>query len=226
VLQAFSTVPYNLLGAYEWACVRLAGLHSMITMAHADPLIVKTHNCNLNVGEVPIIPDGLSGPSVYLVRDPRDVAVSLAHHQVIDYDAAIQRMLEPMAGSLPGNGPRETVHEIRSSWDRHVRSWVKDYCITVRYEDLLRNPHQEFTRILEQYGIEYDQEKCERAITLSGFQGLRAAEEAAGFREGGVRGQTFFRNGKAGAWREELTEPQVKRIEHAFGEEMQRHGYE
>ena len=47
----------------------------------------------------------------------------------------------------------------------------------------------------------------------------------AGFRERPEDAERFFREGRAGQWKEVLTLAQVQRIVDAHGEQMQRFGY-
>ena len=166
--------------------------------------------------------------SVYVIRDPRDVAISYASHMGIDIDTAIDNITNENLGSKAST-ELNALPQLFSSWDRNVYSWRKrEYCIVVRYEDLLSQPEIEFRRILDHYGIEYSQEKFENAFTLTQFERLQKAEAEAegGFSENSPKQKQFFRKGKAGGWENELTAPQVERIERELGDEMQRHGYE
>ena len=74
-------------------------------------------------------------------------------------------------------------------------------------------------------GLSPPPERLTKAIEFSSFQALRAQEESAGFRERAERQERFFRVGKAGQWREVLTEAQVRRIVSSHREQMARFGY-
>ena len=188
-------------------------------------MVMKTHECNAVVGDIPLIPAGLSGPSIYLVRDPRDVAVSYADHMGLDLDTAIKRITSE-GTSVAANAERGSLPQVLSSWSKHVQSWAsRDYVRTVRYEDLLADS-QEFRKVLEQYGLDYDQAKFANSVEKTSFAALRQAEYEDGFREKGKRQARFFRNGKAGAWREVLNNEQVSRLEAVLGQEMKKQGYE
>ena len=226
--QLASPLPYHQLGMYEWACIRLSALYSMKVAKKYTPFLVKTHNANANIRDVPLIPNGLTGNSVYLIRDPRDVAISYASHMGVDIDTAIGNITNEHLGSKAST-ELNALPQLFSSWDRNVYSWRKrDYCIVVRYEDLLAQPEIEFRRILDHYGIDYSQEKFETAFNLTRFDRLQKmeAEAEGGFSENSPKQERFFRKGKAGGWQNELTAPQVERLETALGEEMRRHGYE
>jgi hypothetical protein len=63
------------------------------------------------------------------------------------------------------------------------------------------------------------------AVEQARFDHLRASEEERGFREVHRNTERFFRRGRAGAWREDLTDAQVRRIEDEHGAVMDLLGY-
>ena len=65
----------------------------------------------------------------------------------------------------------------------------------------------------------------EGALLRSSFISLQSQERSGGFRERILSDRAFFREGKAGAWRNTLSESQVKRIVGRHGAVMQRFGY-
>ena len=72
----------------------------------AQPLYCKTHDAyrRTPAGE-PLFPTAATLGAVYVVRDPRAVAVSLANHLAEPIDKAIARMEDPAAG-LSRSSPR------------------------------------------------------------------------------------------------------------------------
>jgi hypothetical protein len=68
--------------------------------------------------------------------------------------------------------------------------------------------------------------QLKKAIEYSSFARLQAQEEEKGFRERPPHAsQNFFREGRAGQWKEVLTTAQIDRIVRDHGEQMQRFGY-
>jgi hypothetical protein len=63
------------------------------------------------------------------------------------------------------------------------------------------------------------------AIDRSSFDKLRAQEEKQGFRERSKLAERFFREGRAGQWKEILTPKQIDRLVKDHGEQMARFGY-
>jgi hypothetical protein len=217
--QLASPLPFHQLKLYDWAAVRLSALLSMNVSRKYDPFIVKTHNCNANIKDIPLIPVGFSGPSVYVVRDPRDVALSYASHFGVSIDMAITQMRSRTNGTA-ANGDKNEMMSLYSSWGEHYRSWrgMPNTSI-VRYEDMLDKPDLAFREIIDQFGLPYDQERFDYALEAASFTSLQReeAKSAHGFRENSPKQEFFFRKGESGGWRANLTNEQVLQIEdHAY----------
>ena len=69
------------------------------------------------------------------------------------------------------------------------------------------------------------QQELAEVIDRSSFEKLKEQEEKAGFRERPERAERFFRDGRAGQWKEVLTPAQIARIVDAHKEQMERFGY-
>lgn len=198
-------------------------VHEQLTRLHPDLVFVKTHNANLAVHGVPLCTPGLTAGAVFIVRDPRDVAVSYAAFARRNVDEIIDFVADPNAANATD---AHQVFEHLSSWSRHAISWVAaQKRLLVRYEDLLAEPERYFARIIRFIGTgEVEQERLKRAIAFSGFDVLAGQEAVEGYRAAGSA-EIFFRAGRAGQWREQLTREQAARIEAAHGEIMQKFGY-
>lgn len=226
LFQLSCPMPYDKVGLYDWACIRLTCLVSMLASRVYTPFIVKTHNCNAVISDVPLIPDGLTGNSVCILRDPRDVVLSYASHMGKTIDKAIDELGNRNNG-VKADSEKGNLPVLYSSWSEHIKSWVKrKNTLVVRYEDLLSDPEPNFKKILDHYGLDYTQEEVLNAIELASFDRLQKAEDDGGFKENSAKQDRFFRRGTAGGWREDLTEEQVRKIEEAHGEEMVKWGYE
>ncbi len=188
-------------------------------------VFAKTHSFLGRVFNVPLINRAVSAGGVYVVRNPLDIAVSLAFHLHVPLDSAIRSMGITLNGSV---GSERVAPEIWGSWTENVRSWTTDppaVIRIVRYEDLLEDPRQQFTGIVDHLQLDVTPEQIDEAIALASFDRLRAAEEKAGFAERPENSERFFREGRAGQWREWLNPAQVERIVADHGEQMSRFGY-
>lgn len=187
---------------------------------------MKTHSlCGKEHG-YPIISPKATVGVIYIVRDPRDVAISAADHYGLTIDQTIEMMAdhEARGRGKPGN----TVHELMGSWSDHVRSWTRwkhSPLMVLRYEDMLADSLGQFGMVARKLGITQDEARIRKAVEFASFKQLQAQEAATGFIEKSEHSQRFFRSGRAGNWREKLTSAQVAAIERIHGEQMRRFGY-
>lgn len=193
------------------------------------PLLRKVHDMwgFTSRGE-PIFPPELTLGAIYIVRDPRDVAVSMAHHMNESIDRIIDRMgdcnamTEQCKSRMPTHLPQHL-----SSWSQHVASWraapIRLLCI--QYENMLDKPLATFSQIANFLGISPTTSRLQTAINAVSFDKLRAAEEANGFIEKPQVSERFFRRGIAGGWKDSLSSTQIARIERDHADMMLQLGY-
>ena len=201
-------------------------VQAAIMQAVGQPIFVKTHNANVLDHNVPVINLMVSAGAVYIVRDPRDVAISFAHLRNIPVD----RMIEELgASAFHRPADRENVHIVTGSWSEHVKSWTErpnPAVLVVRYEDLVEKPVATFGSIARHLLLRPTEEQIGKAIAMTDFAALREQEETAGFKEKpDASVERFFRKGETGQWRDVLTPEQVARIEADHGPVMRRFGY-
>ena len=87
------------------------------------------------------------------------------------------------------------------------------------------DPLVTFSRIVKELGYNYTEEEVKSAIELTKFEKLKAQEDDKGFSEKAKNSERFFRKGKVGGYKEELTENQIESILDHHGEMMERLGY-
>lgn len=187
---------------------------------------VKTHSMLTGLSGVPSHDPEVTLGAIYIVRDPRDVAVSYADHLGIGIDAAIASMGAPDAMTEVSD---KGVAEFLGTWSQHVASWTAQEgggtVIALRYEDMLAQPKQAFGRVVRFLNLDVPASVVRKAIENTGFDRLHRQEARAGFGERSPRQERFFRRGRAGAWRAILSEAQRARIEADHGAIMRRFGY-
>lgn len=184
------------------------------------PVMIKTHSANIVMDGITFFPRKLSGGAVYIVRDPRDVCVSLARHRGKTINETIA-MMESNEGFLVHDGT-EGIFSVLGSWSRNVSTWQREWVTTIRYEDLLANPEEQFKKVLTAYGIKVNRPRLRKAIRLCELSRLMAQEKKNGFIER-MEQEKFFGQGKG--WRTELTERQARSIESDHSEMMGKFGY-
>lgn len=167
--------------------------------------------------------------SIYLIRDPRDVAVSFAHHQGWSLKAAVRAMGDEDYGlAMPGDAFNHQIPQRLGSWSSHVLSWVDQDdspLLVLRYEEIQEDAQACLTRILSFLDLPICENRVERAVDFSSFQQLQRQERKNAFLEKNPAASSFFRKGVSGNWREELPEDLVNRIRYCHGTVMRRFGY-
>jgi Sulfotransferase domain len=174
---------------------------------------------------------------IYIVRDPRDVAVSFYHHNVKarnipdDYPMA-SFVLRFIAGEFDGKF---------GSWRDNVLSWTvlrKDdpRFLMLRYEDMKRDTARalaEVVAFLDRCSfrtIDANPEAVQRAIDLSSPEKMRLLEkQEAGswvLTKGTRNDKPFVRSATSGGWISQLSPESVQAVESAWGDLMRSLGYE
>jgi aryl sulfotransferase len=194
------------------------------------PLYCKTHDANHRTpaGE-PLFPAAATLGAIYVVRDPRATAVSLAHHTAQTVDEAIAFMNNPAAAfSVPARRLPRLLHQRLERWHDHVESWLAAPFPVhlVRYEDMHSDPHAAFAAVAAFLGLPSDRERIAAAVEAAAFPRLQAQERAAGFAEKPIHAAAFFREGRVDGWRQVLTAEQATRIVAAHGAVMRRCNYD
>ena len=165
---------------------------------------------------------------IYLIRNPLDVAVSLAHHAGATLDTTIEKMADGFSLARSAGGVKEQIEQELLGWSDHVRSWVDAVGVgvhVVRYEDLSRCPLDTAREVVRAAGCDLDEARLARAVRFSSFEELRQQEAAHGFRERPATASVFFRSGAVGGWRQALSPEQVERVTETHRDVMARFGY-
>jgi hypothetical protein len=187
----------------------------------AGVVFLKTHSIRATLDGVPTIDPAVSAGGIYLVRDPRDVAVSLWHHTARSLDFAVELLNRRNAYAYG------TV-ESWGSWSQNVESWTQGAdvsLLTLRYEDMLADSDAAFASVLKHVRQSARPEQLADAIRSSSFGELKEQEEKHGFQEKHPDSKRFFVEGKAGGWRDVLTPAHVDSIIAAHGDTMRKFGY-
>ena len=194
-----------------------------------EPLFLKIHDAyTYNANGRPLFSERATSGAIYLIRNPLDVAVSYAHHRAEAVDDTIRAMSREDAMLAGSDKPGNLLPQKLLSWSAHVCSWLDQPTLkvhVVRYEDMVREPLTAFLAIVRFARLGVDPRRVRQAVEFSSFERLQSQEAAHGFCEKQPTALSFFREGRAGAWREHLTAPQVRQVVVDHREIMRRFGY-
>ena len=176
---------------------------------------------------------------IYIIRDPRDVAISWAKHANLSYDDSISFMINfnsciewaQTNSELPENIKPKT---FLSSWDEHVLSWTKNNLdvpkLVLRYEDLVYKKKEAVKIIVnffeKNFKIKFysNDKKIANIVESTSFEELRSQESKFGFAE--ASSGVFFRRGEKNQWKNELTVEQIARLENKFRDFINKFSYD
>ena len=220
----------SLLTDHEINAVR-PRVAEIIDARSSGPHLRKTHQAyELGPLGEPVVSSDATRCALYFVRDPRDVAVSFAHHLQRSHASTVQLMADTDGAIGPDDqGGARVVREHLSTWSEHVRGWLDDPpfpVLSIRYEDCTTDPVGVFGSALRFAGFDPDEGDVEGAVAAANFDRLQSQEGGDGFRERPVGVDQFFRRGIAGGWRDELTPALAEQIAIDHQSMMDRLGYE
>ena len=227
----------------------------LLAIQQDKKVFVKTHLCNGAWHGTRTIGLDTFRSAVYIVRNPLDVTPSFASHMNTDIDGAISGMansthfiggrqrkfnLEAAMKAEKDKRPELSdeeakekalapgqIPQLMGSWSEHVASWTAapdPRVIYMRYEDMKHSPEDTFYRTVKHLGLPFTRDDVIAAEEAVKFDKIQAKEKKDGFKEK-MGGDSFFRKGKTGSWKEELTDQQVRQVIINHHHQMRRFDY-
>jgi Sulfotransferase domain len=168
---------------------------------------------------------------IYIVRDPRDVALSY-----YDFDRKYRHI--PDGYSLEKYIDEFVEGKLMSSdwgtWGENVSTWTaaranKEEFLLLRYEDMLQDTSGELSRVADFLRIPTTPNKIDQAIAASSADRMRELEKQQEHQWVATKKHRkdipFVRTARSGGWKENLPETCVIKIESAWGDLMSCLGY-
>ena len=196
---------------------------------------VKTHSSLARINECNFTDFNNSLGAIYMVRDPRNVVTSFAHHYNLSTGQAVSVMIDPKRWLVKTDLVYKT---FMSSWSINYNSWkqMKNKVLFVKYEDLLNRKKTTLIKIfkfLDELGfknLKLDMAKLNKVIESSDFSTMQKLEKNEDFKEGVIdqetgKRKTFFRLGPKNDWKQILDNKYKEKIEIVFKKEMTELGY-
>ena len=167
---------------------------------------------------------------IYIVRDPRDIAISLYHHNikfgVFNENYSVEQFIveQFIKGNTNNFGP----------WGENVGSWLgakKDNSnfLLLRYEDMLSDPKTELKKIAHHLRISFTDELLTKVIKQSSFEHMQLLENNQSnlweLTRNTRKDKFFVRSGQFGQWQNELSIHSIKTIESTWSQIMMQLGY-
>ncbi len=168
--------------------------------------------------------------AIYLVRDGRDVAVSMyfSVQRRGAFAGTFSEFLDLfLAGEVDNYG----------SWARHVAGWVRardadpDRVSLLKYEDMRLHGVSAVRAAFARVGVVIDDDALTLALERNSVRAMRSKEsrsETIGKRQGKsaeAKAIPFVREGRSGKWVETFDEEQERRFSRAAGEVLAAAGY-
>jgi hypothetical protein len=208
----------------ETAAWRGAAQQSLLKHAQGT-CFVKTHSAFMSWHGHAMFDLASTVGAIYVVRNPLDVVASLAS-AIAKPPGAVIAIMNQSGFVWPGTKPQ--VPQLFGNWSQNVASWTarpNPVLHVMRYEDMVGEPEKTFAALTDFLKLDAPPERLQRAMRLASFDSLKSAERTWGFSERTVVQKRFFRAGRTGGWRKELTRDQAQRIVDTHRVQMTRFGY-
>ena len=192
----------------------------------------KTHNAFWRTGIYSFTDDKNTMGIIHIVRDPRNVITSIKnHYDYENYEKALKFMEdEKNIIGIKGSTKEMDLPTLISSWKTHYNSWknlttLKSRYILIKYEDLLKDPVNEFNKICSFISkiskLKFSEKNILKAVENTNFENLRKQEQSKGFKEAPKNNNKFFYLGPSNVWQNLLDKNIKDRLEINFKKEMQ-----
>ena len=198
----------------------------------------KTHHLNCKIDNYPFTNKECTRATIYIVRDPRNLIDSISNH----FSKSIEESKKFLLTSKILSPGKEielrggNVITYLGSWKEHYKFWTNDNenLLIIKYEDLVKNIHQEIDKIiafLKNYiDLEVSDTKKENIIKSTSFEALKKIEDNGDFTENVfVKGRSekvrFFNKGPNNNWQKTLPTKIQEDLETELNNELKELGY-
>ena len=200
----------------------------------------KTHNALCKINNNSFTNEKNTLGAIYIVRDPRNVLSSLAHHYQIDKQEAFQFMKDEKKSIIEKEQDRFLGFNALLSWSLHQKSWsecIRFPVLTIRYEDLETKTFEtlkivyDFIQKISKSEKKFDDEKAKKIIQECEFDKLQRLEKINGFKEAMIGKNNnerlrFFNLGSDNDYKKLLDGDLVHEMNNLYRVELQKYNYE
>ena len=180
---------------------------------------VKTHNCLLPFQGNEFTSGNETLGGIYIVRDPRNVITSITHHYSINYEKALDYMLDEDCSLLEKSFDQDYSNfTYLNSWSNHYKSWKNNKIfeiLFIKYEDFEKNKEDTFKKIIlfvekiTKKNSKLNEKKFLNSVKSTNFSNLKNKELNEGFEESVYSNKigkkiNFFNLGFSNRWQKLL----------------------
>jgi hypothetical protein len=210
-----------------------------IRLFNNETIFLKTHSALCTLENNPFTNKNNTKAAIYVVRDPRNLITSFAHHYSLNINQAFDFINDKSRMLLRneyGQGDFG-IATVLGNWSEHYRSWKKlkfAPILVIKYEDLIKDTKNTFVSILKFLStlmdIKINEKKIINTVDSCSFEKLVEKEKTEGFFESvaskeNLKKLNFFYLGKKNDWKK-LLDPKIEeKIKIKFNKEMKELGY-
>ncbi len=198
---------------------------------------IKTHSSFCKINGCNFTDNKNTLGVIYIVRDPRNLVTSFAHHFNLKINDATNFIFDQSRFLVKTPTVCKT---FIGSWNFHYNSWKqfkmnKNYLL-IKYEDLIHKKKETLinifkfldTLVIKDFKIDFD--KLNNAIKSTEFYKMKNLEKKEIFHESMIdpkngKRKAFFNLGPENNWKKILDKKYILKIENHFQSEMKELGY-
>ncbi|WP_075505960.1 sulfotransferase domain-containing protein [Candidatus Pelagibacter communis] len=200
----------------------------------------KTHNALCKINGNGFTDEKNTLGAIYIIRDPRNIVSSLAHHYEIKKEEALRFMDDEKKALIEKKENRFLGFVTLFSWKFHVDSW--NNCslfpvLTIKYEDLESSTYAILKKVIEfitkisKSKTSFNRQKAKIAVESCNFEKLKNLEKKNGFNEAMIKKDKsgrvkFFNLGGENNYKKILNPNLTKQINTNYREYLEKFNYE
>ncbi|EDM37163.1 Sulfotransferase [Pedobacter sp. BAL39] len=208
--------------------IRSAMYHRWAQTSKKEFLLCKVHDACFREG-IMLFPGQITRGVIYVIRNPFDIAASLANHNRSTIAEAVKALCDNQYTlSNSRNKLTYQLSQYMGTWSNHVDSWTnahRDNIQVIKYEEMISKPFDTFSKVIDYLGLSHSSEDILSAIDKTSFDKIKKQESEKGFGEAPLKVDSFFRSGKVGGWQQELSAEEVRMIIDVNYATLVRYGY-
>ena len=200
----------------------------------------KTHNCLSSINGYNFTDKKNTIACIYIIRDPRNLITSLKNHYELDYNEALNFMINDKKFIFNFKKKNDySDFTFISSWEKNFLSWKNqnDFPIKIiRYEDLISNTYYtskqliKFINSILKIEIKIDERKLKNSIDSTSFENLKNYEKNYGFSEAinskkDNKNIPFFYLGPDNDWKKLLDQNFKEKLNYTFNKSLKYFSY-